>query len=671
MQKQEIKQIKKNKSKKEKGITLIALVVTIVVLLILAGVSIVVLFGDNGILGTAGDATTKFAVEAEREKIENIRIDWWTKKIAGENVTVDKFFEMLQPQIIGDLSDVTGPDDNNNYIVETNSGYTVEVIVEGNGNIQIGEITKGSLGPKILNLKMLDTTATTITVKAEFLRAENATIKYEYKEESKNEYIDITKNVTNGVVTISDLLEGTTYDIKVSIVKDGKNVADKSIKAIARNITKVTKMILNRKQAMIGVGTTLNLTASIEPNNATIKELEWTSSNHAVAKVDSNGQVTTQKEGDVVITAKTTDGSELEATCDITVIKADGSFSEEKGVNIPKLGNGMMAIIWDENANEGQGDWVTPNSVNDWYKYSEEDKKWANAITEDGSMWVWVPRYGYQISTNYNKGGNLFGTINIKFLKGITNIAADGKNTWDNASKEENWNIHPGFEYDTTKPGLWIAKFQASRSDSTAGSYGNSETLRVVPSVSRWRGSTLDVIYTKCLEYNTNLNSHLTKNTEWGAVTYLAQSSYGANKQITNNIDERLTGGRKELLYHKETSNSTTANIYGVYDMAGGGSEYVAAYVNSKNDRYMKEYAISLIEGEDYTKDVYNSSNVYRDYLACAQNYDHGSIDEYSLAQHEKWAEELPCPVLRIDGTKTIEENALAVVEYYRSLFFS
>ena len=139
---------------------------------------------------------------------------------------------------------------------------------------------------------------------------------------------------------------------------------------------------------MIGVGTTLNLTASIEPNNATIKELEWTSSNHAVAKVDSNGQVTTQKEGDVVITAKTTDGSELEATCDITVIKADGSFSEEKGVNIPKLGNGMMAIIWDENANEGQGDWVTPNSVNDWYKYSEEDKKWAKGATKESRIYA-------------------------------------------------------------------------------------------------------------------------------------------------------------------------------------------------------------------------------------------------------------------------------------------
>ena len=41
----------------QKGITLIALVITIIVLLILAGVSIAMLTGDNGILTRAGDAT--------------------------------------------------------------------------------------------------------------------------------------------------------------------------------------------------------------------------------------------------------------------------------------------------------------------------------------------------------------------------------------------------------------------------------------------------------------------------------------------------------------------------------------------------------------------------------------------------------------------------------------
>ena len=64
-------------------------------------------------------------------------------------------------------------------------------------------------------------------------------------------------------------------------------------------------------------------------------------------------------------------------------LPADGSFSEEKGVNTPNLGEGMTAIEWDENAN----DWVeTEGSDPDWYDY--ENKKWANAKTSDGSMWV-------------------------------------------------------------------------------------------------------------------------------------------------------------------------------------------------------------------------------------------------------------------------------------------
>ncbi len=48
--------------KNNKGITLIALVVTIIVLLILAGVSIAMLTGDNGILGRGQQASTQTAV---------------------------------------------------------------------------------------------------------------------------------------------------------------------------------------------------------------------------------------------------------------------------------------------------------------------------------------------------------------------------------------------------------------------------------------------------------------------------------------------------------------------------------------------------------------------------------------------------------------------------------
>ena len=56
--------------KNNKGITLIALVITIIVLLILAGVSIAMLTGNNGILTQATNATSKTQVGAAEEAIK-------------------------------------------------------------------------------------------------------------------------------------------------------------------------------------------------------------------------------------------------------------------------------------------------------------------------------------------------------------------------------------------------------------------------------------------------------------------------------------------------------------------------------------------------------------------------------------------------------------------------
>ena len=56
--------------KKEKGITLIALVVTIVVLIILAGISISVLSGDNGIINQAKKGKEETEISEEKEIID-------------------------------------------------------------------------------------------------------------------------------------------------------------------------------------------------------------------------------------------------------------------------------------------------------------------------------------------------------------------------------------------------------------------------------------------------------------------------------------------------------------------------------------------------------------------------------------------------------------------------
>ena len=74
----------KNKLKNSKGITLVALVVTIVVLLILAGVSINLVVGQNGIINKAKDAKKNYtdASEDEKKKLENTD-KWIDEQIGG------------------------------------------------------------------------------------------------------------------------------------------------------------------------------------------------------------------------------------------------------------------------------------------------------------------------------------------------------------------------------------------------------------------------------------------------------------------------------------------------------------------------------------------------------------------------------------------------------------
>lgn len=80
----------------------------------------------------------------------------------------------------------------------------------------------------------------------------------------------------------------------------------------------VSGVALNKKVATVNVGKTVTVKATVTPANADNKTLAWTSSNTKIATV-SNGVVKGVKAGRVIITAKTTDGSNISATCTVTV----------------------------------------------------------------------------------------------------------------------------------------------------------------------------------------------------------------------------------------------------------------------------------------------------------------------------------------------------------------
>lgn len=80
----------------------------------------------------------------------------------------------------------------------------------------------------------------------------------------------------------------------------------------------VSGVTLDQAKAGIGVGKTLQLTATVTPENATNKTVRWMSSNEFVASVNEDGVVTGLAEGEAIITVITNNGGRT-AQCMVTV----------------------------------------------------------------------------------------------------------------------------------------------------------------------------------------------------------------------------------------------------------------------------------------------------------------------------------------------------------------
>ena len=328
----------------------------------------------------------------------------------------------------------------------------------------------------------------------------------------------------------------------------------------------------------------------------------------------------------------------------------------------PEVSDGMIPVKWDD----AQNKWLkTDKTDKDWYNY--EEKEWANVVlagengkdadgdqdvfNSDGilnedsnySMLVWIPRFAYQITTQYHSNGTTGGNINITFLseENKTKSGEDysSKVTYPEATVGggmSDYVVHPAFSYGGEElSGFWVGKFEASNTNEYGDSKTNANTTnlttQIKAGVTSWRSITISNIFKVCTELNSEgnpyglssndaeIDPHLMKNTEWGAVAYLSQSRYGKGSEVwINNSSSYITGSAGSSVSADEdvgTTNdykstqgqqaSTTGNITGIYDMSGGASEYVAAYLNNGSDR-LTTYGLNLINAEDKYKNVYN-----------------------------------------------------------------
>lgn len=126
----------------------------------------------------------------------------------------------------------------------------------------------------------------------------------------------------------------TSSDTDVASVHDGLVTAKKAGTAVITVITEdgnftavcavtvtqpVTGVELNKSSLTLQVGESEGLLAAVLPDDATNKQVVWTSSNSSVASVSQNGAVTALKVGTAVITVTTADGG-FTATCAVTVV---------------------------------------------------------------------------------------------------------------------------------------------------------------------------------------------------------------------------------------------------------------------------------------------------------------------------------------------------------------
>ena len=84
-------------------------------------------------------------------------------------------------------------------------------------------------------------------------------------------------------------------------------------------MTKVTSITLSETSVSLIPSETHYLTANVQPSNATYRNVAWTSTNEAVAKVDSKGCITAVGAGNCYIQATSIDGSDITAQCYVTV----------------------------------------------------------------------------------------------------------------------------------------------------------------------------------------------------------------------------------------------------------------------------------------------------------------------------------------------------------------
>ena len=614
------------KSRNQKGVTLVTLVTAVIVALILAGIAT-----------TAGKSTLEYA-KFNKLKNELTTLQTKVNELNQEGKT------NIGQKIGNAQKEILNTDIVSNIIYKNRTDEEKSSIENGFRFLSSTEI-ENQLGLEDFNRNYLINVEYRYVVAAEGLEYEGTT--YYMIDQIEDGMYNVeyhNKNSDTGSFDVSTKVEGNICKIVVSNIQHEGYVSNWQVKY------------------------------KLDSDET------WRTSNSLEFEVD--------KEGNYIVNV--VHGDEIDLGKKHITISSELGWDQEKDVNKPKLMPGMKPIKFEEPTDSTEGKKIDTTITDpNWYDY--ENKQWANAETEDGSMWVWIPRYAYKINSSTQ-------TCDIVFLIGTTDnyydkdgniqtaqrqITADEIIETD-STKTDKYTVHPAFTnesdinyanggWDEELRGIWVAKFEAgyvnkeddyeknnllksssvtyeqssvwtwsgeagTTDDSSQparnwldGVYGSTKTAIKYPTFQGLRYS-MNYInnsnafgISRALTESGNIyglsssstDSHLMKNSEWGAVSYLSQSKYGldgtnivinnaclynttqsayavtgcageaANSGGISTTIDKIKDGTQSGIYtwtqKKGTVASSTGTIYGIYDLSGGVWERTAAIVNNGN----------------------------------------------------------------------------------------
>ena len=148
----------------------------------------------------------------------------------------------------------------------------------------------------------------------------------------------LTLNENTGTISGTPTKEGT-FNFTVTATNSAGNASKEYTLNIKSATVPVTGVTLDQESLTLQEKGSVTLTATVKPDNATNKTVTWESSDTNIATVSEDGKVTAISAGNTTITATAADGSEVSATCFVTVTHGNMVYTPKTEATCTADGN--------------------------------------------------------------------------------------------------------------------------------------------------------------------------------------------------------------------------------------------------------------------------------------------------------------------------------------------